>query len=1109
LAPGGKVVQDNAELFKNAPIDLHKWAHQKAFILTHTSYDTMGRLTAALGLLLLLGTAWQPLAQASSSAPESAPSANFGPRSDYHTFASMVSELQGLVSAHPDLLKMESIGKTYEGRDLWAVKLSDDVGTNDSLEPDVLIFGGTHAREWMGVEVPMYVLNYMLDGYGKNETLTKYVNTKETWFVPMINPDGHVYTEQTGDWRKNRRPTTGGNIGVDLNRNFGYMFGTDGSTSPDPASEVYHGPYPFSENETIALRDLALRQHFVTSLSFHSYGELILFPWGYTSAHAPDYNELSAMGAAMAAWNGYTSQQSCVLYPTHGSSDDWLYANTSALAFTFELDTQFGPPSSQIDITCPLNREPTLYLIGYPNASIKDAGIWSLVAPYNGTVVEPDRPLNVTAKVMNFGSGDENVPVEMVISSGNYSYRDQTSVQLRAGQVGQVSMNWSPPMPGAENYTIDLRTNLTGDSAAWNDHGGARFRIRAKYGCALNATGNTTAYCYPGENVSFKLNLTSLSNREDDIIFEGTGNPIAWATVPSTVHLPPAGTATVELGVSVPHNAIAGTTASISLRAQSITGQGSSGAVSTTTKVLDPAPTAVAGNDVLVNVTQLVTFDGSASRAPNGNLTKYAWDFGDGNQSEGVKAGHAYAHRGTYFVNLTVTSDRGWNATDQLVVTVDQAFKVELTGGSSAIKVLPGKNITISFTVRNAGNGPDNINLTLEALKWNGSLDIKRVELSARDERTAHLSFAVPADALAGTTAMFRVRAASTENAYAKAEAVLTATVDEVRSLTFDVAERQKAADAGGSPWFQAIVHNGGNVVENLTLAAVDFPEGWTVRFTQQDLSVPAWNSTSLRITAEIPSGELAGDYSFTVRDVELTVTVNERRAVEARTDAQSAQARPKGIAVFNLTVTNKGNAPAGFHFSVEGLLEGWLSSETLYLKSVLGPGANSTFSIAITVPPKAKAGAYDMTLRVSMAADRNVSASVPVVVDVLKVERPAVTTSIDLSGMLLPLLVLIIVGVAVAVGAVVFSRRMKRAAPLAHSQVSEREPPAQTPSQAIPSGPEPDMAAPNGAPLLCVWCFKHVRDGQQTMQCAGCGAKLHSECAASAGTCPRCGWKV
>jgi len=1049
----------------------------------------MKRVLAAAALLLLLGTALVPQAQAMDSSTGKSSIGRSGPRSDYHTSASLLAELQALVSSHPDMLKMESIGKTYEGRDIWTVKLSDEANTNDSAEPDVLIFGGIHAREIMGPEVVLYVLNYMVDGYGKNETLTKYVNTKETWFIPTINPDGYAYVRDQGqDWRKNRRPTTGGNIGIDLNRNFGYMFGVDGSTSPDPASEVYHGPYPFSENETIALRELALRQHFATSLSFHSYGELILYPWGYTSAHAPDYNELAAMGAAMAAWNGYTDEQSCTLYPTHGSSDDWLYANTSTLAFTIELDTDFYPPASQIDITCPLNREPALYLIGYPNASIKDAGIWSLVAPSNGTVVEPDRPLNVTARVMNFGSDIEDIPVEMVISAGNYSYRNSTSVQLRAGQVGQASMSWDPPLSGAENYTVDLRTNLTGDTAAWNDFASTHFRIRSVYGAALEADGNTTASCFPGENVTFELNLTSLSNREDEIIFEGSGNPLGWATVPSAVHLPPAGTASVEFVISVPRDAIPGAIASISLRAQSITGKGSAGVVSTTTKVLDPAPTAVAGKDITVNVTQKVPFDGSASTTPNGNLTGYFWDFGDGNTGDGANVSHAYARRGTYFVNLTVTSDRGWNDTDQLVVTVDQAFKVEISGEAYLLRVLPGMNVTANFTVKNSGNGPDTVNLTLEALKWNASLDIKRADLKAGEEIAVKLSFPVPADALAGSFAMFRVKASSTENAYAKADATLTATVEEVRSLDFNISPRAKSSDAGGSPWFQATVRNGGNIIENLTLTAADVPEGWNVRFSQPNISVPAWNTTTLRITAEIPAGELAGDYAFMVMGIELSVTVNEKRAVEAQVVVQSLQVKPKGSVIFNLTVTNRGNSPAVFALAVLGLQEGWIHNAPASLAG-LAPGANATVGISITVPSKAKAGIYDISFRATSSADANISAAVAVTVEVLKVQPPPVTTSSGISGILIPLAVLILIVVAVAAVAVVYTRRKKRAEP--------------TVPEAVP------VAAPERAPLLCVWCSKRIKEGERTIKCAGCGAELHPDCAIAARTCPRCGWAI
>jgi hypothetical protein len=1111
----------------------------------------MRRTLVAVGLLLLLGTAWQPMVEGSPACEAPAAWNLFGPRSVYHTFAIMVSELQALQSVHPDMVKLESIGKTYEGRDIWAVKLSDDVSTNDTSEPDVLLFGGIHAREVMGVEVPMTVLNYMLDGYGNNETLTKYVNTKETWFVPMLNPDGHVFVEQGNDWRQNRRPTTGGYIGVDLNRNWGYMFGTDPSTSDNPAIETYHGPYAFSENETVAMRDLALRQRFATSLSFHSYSELILYPWGYTSAHCPDYNEFSAMGAVMAAWNGYTDQQGSDLYLTHGSSDDWLYGNVSTKAFTIELDTNFHPPDSQIDATCALNREPSLYIVGYPNVSIRDAGILTLVAPSNGSVVEPDRPLNVTARVMNYGSSEETIPVEMVISGGGYVFRNSTSIQLRAGQVGQVIMTWDPPMLGPDNLTIDVRTNLSADTSAWNDLRGGHFRIKAKYGATLNATGNTTAGCYPGENTTFSLNLTSMSNRDDDIIFEGGGYPLEWASLPAPVHLPPAGKASVELRVSVPRIAKPGEVANISVRAQSSTGQGSAGLVSTTTRVLDPAPVAVAGKDVTVNVTVEVAFDGTASHTPTGNLTSYKWDFGDHNSSEGAQVRHAYSRRGKYTVNLTVTNDRGWEGKASLNVTVDQSFRVELAMEGSTLKVLPGNVTSVNFTVKNAGNGPDAFSLSLDALKWNASLDLQDVVLEAGEERQARLTFTVPADSLAGATALFRVNAVSREYSYARADARLTATVAEVHLLNFSVAEPVKSSDAGGSPWFDAAIRNGGNIAENLTFTAAGVPEGWTVRFSRDNASVPAGATISLRITAAIPAGALAGDYSFTVNGLELTVSVNERRGLEVSADVQTAELRAGGTAVFNLTLKNIGNAPASFNVSATGIPAGWTAGTLTPL--TLQPGANAILSIGITVAANARPGSYDMTLLAQASADPNITRSIPVQVKVLRTEKKTGAASFELSGMMLPALLLLMILVAAA-GAFAYSRRKKRmeaaaAAPEVQAGNEPRTPPlaAQAvPTMGIAAAPEatatrqgvmpaaaeaaaleygvPPAAAeaaaleygvppvaegPASEQTLCLWCFKKVREDEILRQCPGCGAMLHADCAASTGTCPRCGGQV
>ncbi len=944
-------------------------------------------------------------------------------------------ELQALEAAHPDMVRLESIGKTYEGRDIWAVKLSDDVKTNDSAEPDVLIFGPVHAREVMGVEVPMSVLHYMIDGYGINETLTKYVNTKETWFVPMPNPDGHVYIEQGNDWRKNRRPTTGGNIGVDLNRNWGYQFGVDGATSNDPASEVYHGPYPFSENETIALRDLALRQRFATSLSYHSVASLVLYPWGYTTDHAPDYLELKRMAETMAGWNGYTPQQSCDLYYTHGSSDDWLYGNTSTLAITVELDTAFHPDPSHIPVSCALNRESTLYLIGYPNASIADAGVYGLPAPFNNTIIEPDREMNISALVMNYGTGETDIPVEAVITSGAYSWSDKSSIRLRPGQTGLCNISWLPPLTVGENCTVTVRTNLSGDAYSWNDQKGARFRIKAKYGAALEAQSGTNQSCYPGESVSFPLLLRSLSNREDDIKLETNGAKVSWAAVEGSVHLPPAGCKDIELDVAVPRLAIPGETATISVRAYSSPGQGAAGLVTTVTKVLDPAPTANAGDDITINVTREIIFDGTRSTTPTGSLVNYSWDFGDGTTGEGASIRHAYQRRGLYVVNLTVANELGYRRTDSLNVTVLQEFKVGLSSDTVSVRLSPGETVDIHFTVQNDGNGPDTVGLTLDALRWNASLDAVNASLPAGESLRFRLLLTAPADSIAGSSAFFRVSAQSFESTYAKAEMVLTATVREVHDFTFGISNTSRRLDGGQTARFSGTFQNGGNIQETANLTASDVPEGWTAEMSQPNVTLAPWSNASVTITVRVPAQALAGDYSFTVNGVELSIAVNPRFGLEAAVGNASATLKPGETATFNLTVFNSGNAPDSFTISVKDMLSGW-PSPTVGQLGLLAAGANGTVVITITVPKNATAGLNDLRLTVRSAGDANQTRVLPVQVTVVKKAAPATTTSGSFP--ILPLLLIVII---IAVVAVVIFVAMRR-----------KGPPAEAPQEAAPA---------------------------------------------------------
>jgi uncharacterized membrane protein len=987
-----------------------------------------------LALLLLVPGALQPCASA-----QEADEPSFSWRAEYRTYAGLVTELFALQAEHPDLVMLEDIGTTYEGRDIWAVKLSDDVALNDSSEPDVLIFGPVHAREVMGVEVPMSVLHYMIDGYGLNETLSNYINTKETWFVPMPNPDGHVYIEQGNDWRKNRRPTTGGNIGVDINRNWGYMFGVDGATSDNPASEVYHGPYPFSENETIALRDLALRQHFVTSLSYHSVASLVLYPWGYTNARAPHYEELDAMARAMAAFNGYTPQQSNVLYQTHGTSDDWLYGNMSTLAFTVELDTAFHPDPSHIPVSCALNRESTLYLIGYPNASIVDAGIFGLPAPFNNTIIEPDREMNISALVMNYGSGEADIPVEAEIASGPYRWSNSSTIRLRPGQTGLCNLSWFPPLSVGENCTIKVRTNLSGDNHAWNDEKAARFRIKPKYGAALDAESGTNRSCYPGESVSYPLLLRSLGNRDDEIRLELTGGRTGWAAIDASVRLPPAGTQDILLNVSVPRNAGPGDIARISVRAFSSTGQGAAGVVDTATRVLDPAPTANAGDDITINVTREIVFDGTRSTTPTGALENYSWDFGDGAAAEGPTVRHAYEKRGFYVVNLTVRNDLGYTRTDSLNVTVLQEFNLTLEAETLSLRPAPGETVSVNFTLTNAGNGPDRVALELVALRWNATIDAGNATLGARESLRFSLRLRAPADATAGTTAFFRVSARSLEYEYAGDEAVLTATVREVRDFRFVIADTTRRADAGQSLRFTGLFTNAGNVPETANLTADGAPEGWAVELSRPNVTIAPWSNQSVTITVGVPARTLAGDYSLRVNGIELDITVNARYRLDATVGNNTASSLPGRTVTFNLTVFNDANAPDNFTITVGNMPAGWPAPPILR-PVMLAAGQNATVSITIAIPGNATSGLFEPAFTVRSAGDANQTRVLPVQVTVVK--RPARATASE--ALPLPLLLLLVVVIAVIVMAVFAASRRKGPA-----------------AEALPPGPGPAGAAP------------------------------------------------
>jgi hypothetical protein len=349
--------------------------------------------------------------------------------SAYHDYAEMVAEIQQAEADHGAIFDLFSIGTSYEGRTIWAGKISDNV-TTDEDEPEVLFTHHQHAREHLTVEMALYTLKMLTDEYGSNSQITNLVNDREIWMVFDMNPDGGEYDIATGSyrsWRKNRQPNSGSSyVGTDLNRNWGYRWGCCGGSSGTFSSETYRGASAFSAPETQVVRNfvdnrvIGGEQQITVAIDFHTYQELVLWPYGYTFTDVPsdmtqdDHNVLVTMGQAMAATNGYTPEQASDLYITDGTINDWLYGVYRIMNYTFEMYPRtssqggFYPPDEVIPTQTSRNRDAVLYLLEQAECPYDVIGKG---AQYCGTGTPPVNTglLSPTAQApVTSGSGDNN-----------------------------------------------------------------------------------------------------------------------------------------------------------------------------------------------------------------------------------------------------------------------------------------------------------------------------------------------------------------------------------------------------------------------------------------------------------------------------------------------------------------------------------------------------------------------------------------------------------------------------------------------------------------------------------------------------------------------------
>jgi carboxypeptidase T len=301
-----------------------------------------------------------PFAAAVNVSQNASPGTSLPSSADiYYSYESMTSLLQGLAANHSDIMSIASTGTTYQGRTIWSAKISDNVGTEEASEPQVLFMGAHHGNEKPGAEVCIRFIKTIVDSYQTNATIHSLVDSTEIFVIPMVNPDGYAT-----DTRKNQEPNHGPfghrlretSIGVDVNRNYGYEWNRyffhlhlyRGATKIRDSSPEYRGPSPFSTAETQAVRSFVNSHTIKIAISYHTFGQDILYPWGDHRYPPKDVFTFLSIGENISNIDGYTLEQSIQLYPTLGDACDWMYGAKGIYAFTIELGTEYAPDSPAV-----------------------------------------------------------------------------------------------------------------------------------------------------------------------------------------------------------------------------------------------------------------------------------------------------------------------------------------------------------------------------------------------------------------------------------------------------------------------------------------------------------------------------------------------------------------------------------------------------------------------------------------------------------------------------------------------------------------------------------------------------------------------------------------
>lgn len=353
-----------------------------------------------------------------------------GPDSEYKNPEEIELLIEQFTDTHPQISKKISIGKSLEGRDIWAIKISDNPEKHEVSEPAVLFNSMHHAREVMGPEVSLDIIETLLNGYNSDLKITNWINSNEIWVIPMFNVDGNnKMWNKDKWWRKNNR----GGYGVDLNRNYPSGWNKCNGSSGWRSSQTYRGPNPASEPETQAMMKFISEVRPVFDISYHSYSELVIFPLGCSPERTTNKGVIEKIGKEIAGLLNYKAGTAWeLLYNADGGDIDWMYDAYQVIPFVIELNSRsegFHPSFKKWrNKTVKRNQVGWQYLLD----RLEESGIRGMVTQNN--IAMSDFVIEIYAKgnknLIQEYVGHKTGVYHLILNSGDYElvFKNNTGI---------------------------------------------------------------------------------------------------------------------------------------------------------------------------------------------------------------------------------------------------------------------------------------------------------------------------------------------------------------------------------------------------------------------------------------------------------------------------------------------------------------------------------------------------------------------------------------------------------------------------------------------------------------------------------------------------------